>query len=96
MNQQTPATTADNDTMANEAARTAVVALIYDEANRTTDWRHDAETIAVDAGRQFASEHAVTWEHAVNEHGVPVRRYVARSGWEVDPVAQAGLRKEAS
>jgi hypothetical protein len=32
-------------------------------------------------------DHTVTWERDVNEHGVPVRRYVLRGAWEVDPEA---------
>jgi hypothetical protein len=36
------------------------------------------------AGR-LTSDHTVTWETDVNSAGVPVRRYVMRGEWEVDP-----------
>jgi hypothetical protein len=35
----------------------------------------------------LASTHTVTWERDVNEHGQPVRAYVLRGAWEVDPEA---------
>jgi len=40
---------------------------------------------------------SVTWERDVNANGVPVRRYVLRGAWEVDPEGRAGaaLRSRA-
>ena len=35
--------------------------------------------------RSAVDQHTVTWETDVNSAGVPVRRYVMRGAWEVDP-----------
>lgn len=35
--------------------------------------------------RAIVGAHTVTWERGVSAAGVPVRRYVLRGGWEVDP-----------
>lgn len=34
---------------------------------------------------QILDSHVVTWETDINANGVPVRRYVLRGEWEVDP-----------
>jgi len=36
---------------------------------------------------QVTNNHTVTWERDVNANGVPVRRYVLRGMWQVDPEA---------
>lgn len=40
-----------------------------------------------EAASAVVSEHVVTWERDVNANGVPVRRYVLRGMWQVDPEA---------
>jgi hypothetical protein len=38
----------------------------------------------------IVAAHTVTWERTVDEHGQPVRRYVLRGEWEVDPEPPTG------
>lgn len=40
-------------------------------------------------GYALAAMHAITWETDINANGVPVRRYVLRGEWEVDPTPPA-------
>lgn len=75
------------DTLAAERARRELAELAYRLADTVTEWKHDAEDIGQRVAAEFAGAHAVQWEYALNEHGVRVRRYVARSAWEVDPQA---------
>ena len=44
-----------------------------------------SDYVAAGLAAAFAGEHRVSWERAINAEGVRVRRYVARSEWEVDP-----------
>lgn len=56
------------------------------------------------AAIRFANRHTITWERGISDEGVLVRRYVARSAWEVDPnpppptqdlYAQLAVRRDA-
>ena len=73
-----------NDPMAAERARSAFAALEGDAANRMRG-----------LAAAYADTHVITWEQAVNTAGVPVRRYVARSAWEVDPERAPDLARLA-
>jgi len=69
-----------------ERARVATADLL---AEGGIDWNEDG--VGNDRENQMRCASAVVdvqrveWERAVNADGVSVRRYVARSPWEVDP-----------
>lgn len=67
------------DPMAENAASNALT----DRAEMFVD-RHAAIGSAGQVAEWIIGAHVVTWERDVNEKGVPVRRYVMRSEWEVD------------
>lgn len=72
-----------NDPLAAERARAEIMDMVRGiDVLHTIDPTYDqgAESMAV----RFANRHTITWERDVNDAGVPVRRYVARSAWEVD------------
>jgi hypothetical protein len=76
--------TEKTDELARNAARNAVRDLLADEdCSRVMPDGDGAERVA----DWVMSGFTVTWERNVNEHGQPVRRYVLRGAWEVDPEA---------
>jgi hypothetical protein len=58
-----------------------------DELARNAAYNALTEVIGWGAARNVTKGHTVTWERDVNEHGQPVRAYVLRGAWEVDPEA---------
>lgn len=77
-----------NDPLAAEWARAAIIEMVLGEDGRTV-----GPTVAGIISSAFADDHLIAWERSVNSAGVPVRRYVARSAWEVDPAAPADHHK---
>jgi hypothetical protein len=78
-----------------ELARNAALHAIGDAVSGSLDYatRHAYDygasvntQLVTDAVIGLAA--SVTWEREVNEHGQPVRRYVLRGAWEVDPEAR--------
>ena len=65
-----------------ELARNAVRNTIADRLADAFDTGDIHAGIVADT---IADEHTVTWETDINAAGVPVRRYVLRGEWEVDP-----------
>jgi hypothetical protein len=75
------------DVLAAEKARTAIAEAAGAKAAERIEFKYtdDAGTVGAAAAEEFVATHAVSWEYAINENGVAVRRYVARSAWEIDP-----------
>ena len=75
-----------SDPLASNAARNILAAFI---ASYSVDLTEDEAADTMENAERIAgiivTEHTITWEHTVNDAGVAVRRYVARSAWEVDP-----------
>jgi len=76
-------TTDCTDELARNAARNAIADLLLSALDGTS-FTEDYESTSVLADTAVRN-HTVTWEREVNEANVPVRRYVLRSAWEVDP-----------
>jgi hypothetical protein len=73
-----------NDVTAAERARTAIADLAAGGSEPDEQVELTPQALAA----AYAGTHRVDWERAVNQHGVAVRRTVARSAWEVDPDAR--------
>jgi hypothetical protein len=72
------------DELARNAALHALADLIGQESQSGVLMTYASpEQIAA----QIAAAHTVTWERDVSPTGVPVRQYVLRGAWEVDPEA---------
>lgn len=76
------------DELARNAARNALIIPIGSITDGT-GITEDSEVIGAIADT-VTRNHTVTWERDVNANEVPVRRYVLRGAWEVDPEAARG------
>jgi hypothetical protein len=56
-----------------------------DEIARNVAYNRLLDILDERSAHTVADTHTVTFERTVNEHGQPVRRYVLRGAWEVDP-----------
>lgn len=72
--------TPDNDEIARNVALHAIAEQL--DANPYRDGDYEG---AVGTAADVLRKMTVTWERDVNSAGVPVRRYVLRGAWEVDP-----------
>jgi hypothetical protein len=77
--------TIKTDELARNAAYNAIRLEHVDATGPHGDGLRDCERMA----RYVVDSHTVTWERDANENGVPVRRYVLRGAWEVDPEPRA-------
>lgn len=73
------------DELARNAALHALAGAIQTEGYDAFGMGRDADPERVASG--VLDQHTVTWETDVNSAGVPVRRYVLRGAWEVNPTA---------
>ena len=78
---------------ANELARNAAMHALADLHREYTGPLGDGSTDAERVAKSIADNHTVTWETDINSAGVPVRRYVLRGAWEVDPNPPTGPTK---
>lgn len=79
------------DELARNAARNALIIPIGSITDGT-GITEDSEVIGAIADT-VTRNHTVTWERDVNANEVPVRRYVLRGAWEVDPEAARGAAR---
>jgi hypothetical protein len=64
-----------------------------DELARNAAFNALLEILDERSAHTVADEHTVTWERDVNANGQPVRRYVLRGAWEVDPEPSVARRE---
>ncbi len=80
-----------NDALAANAARNAIRDMILHSDGTGSDAVGTTAEVVAD---QMVLDHAVTWETDVNAAGIPVRRYVLRGEWEVDPAPPVHLPRK--